>query len=57
MTLQLDPITDLVFDGHTTYTFDSTPLPEGTAGELYELVKHAHIRIELRTMVVVISKT
>lgn len=41
MTLQLDPITDLVFDGHTTYTFDATPLPEGTVEELYELVKHA----------------
>lgn len=42
MTLQLDPVvTDLVFDGHTTYTFDATPLPEGTVEELYELVKHA----------------
>lgn len=42
MTLQLDPVaTDLVFDGHTAYTFDSTPLPEDTAERLYELVKHA----------------
>lgn len=41
MTLQLDPITDLVFDGHTTYTFDPTPLPEQTPEQLYELVKHA----------------
>lgn len=42
MTLQLDPFTtDLVFDGHTTYTFDPTPLPEDTAEQLYELVKHA----------------
>lgn len=42
MTLQLDPVaTDLVFDGHTTYTFDSAPLPEDTAEQIYELVKHA----------------
>lgn len=42
MTLQLDPVvTDLVFDGHTTYTFDSTPLPEDTVERIYELVKHA----------------
>ncbi len=42
MTLQLDPVTtDVVFDGHTTYTFDSAPLPEDTVERLYELVKHA----------------
>jgi 3-hydroxypropanoate dehydrogenase len=44
MTLEatLDPVTrDLVFDGHTTYTFDPTPLPEDTVEQLYELVKHA----------------
>lgn len=41
MTLQLDPVTDLVFDGHTTYTFDPTALPDDTVEQLYELVKHA----------------
>lgn len=42
MTLYADPLaTDLVFNGHTTYTFDSTPLPADTAEQLYELVKHA----------------
>jgi 3-hydroxypropanoate dehydrogenase len=42
MTLQLDRLTtDLVFDGHTAYSFDPTPLPEDTPEQLYELVKHA----------------
>lgn len=42
MTLQIDPlVTNLVFDGHTTYMFDGTPLPEDTAEQLYELVKYA----------------
>jgi 3-hydroxypropanoate dehydrogenase len=38
----IDPVTrDLVFDGHTTYTFDPSPLPEDTVEQIYELVKHA----------------
>lgn len=42
MTLQIDPVvSDVIFDGHTTYTFDSTPLPEDTVEQLYELIKHA----------------
>lgn len=32
---------ELVFDGHTTYTFDPSPLPQDTVERLYELVKHA----------------
>lgn len=32
---------DLVFDGHTAYTFDPTELPADTVEQLYELVKHA----------------
>ena len=42
MTLYADPVAmDLVFDGHTTYTFDPMPLPDDTAERLYDLVKHA----------------
>ena len=42
MTLYADPVAmDLVFDGHTTYTFDPMPLPADTAERLYDLVKHA----------------
>ena len=41
MTLYADPAMDLVFDGHTTYTFDPAPLPADTAERLYDLVKHA----------------
>lgn len=37
----LDPMTGLVFDGHTTYSFDPTPLPADTVESLYELIKHA----------------
>lgn len=40
--MTLDPVTrDLVFDGHTTYAFESTDLPADTVEQLYELVKHA----------------
>ena len=33
--MTLDPVTrDLVFDGHTTYTFDPAELPEDTVERL-----------------------
>lgn len=48
MTLQIhptnaiDPVArDLVFDGHTTYTFADAALPADLVEQLYDLVKHA----------------
>lgn len=41
MTLLAAPASDVVFDGHTTYTFADTDVPADFVEQLYELVKHA----------------
>ncbi len=46
MTVHAEPTIDdaareLVFDGHTTYSFADTALPADLIEQLYDLVKHA----------------